>query len=75
MSASTVSGAKEPGPWCQKEAHLEVFEQDVREVGALGQPAAWDDLGLQPLDHAAPQLVAVSSVAHHCGRRRSFNSA
>lgn len=49
-----------------KEAHLEVFEQDVREVGSLGEPAVWDDLSLQPLDHTAPQLVAVSSVANHC---------
>lgn len=52
-----------------KEAHLEVFEHDVREVGPLGKPAVWDNLGLQPLDHTAPQLVAVSSVAHHCGIR------
>lgn len=46
-------------------AHLEVLEQDVREVGALDKPAIWDNLGLQPLDHTAPQLVAVRSVANH----------
>lgn len=57
-----------------KEAHLEVFEQDVREDGALDKPAVWDNLSLQPLDQAAPQLIAVSSVAHHCRSRTGFHS-
>lgn len=48
-------------------AHLEVLEQDVSEVGSLDKPAVWDDLGLEPLDDATPQLIAVSSIAHHCG--------
>lgn len=50
----------------RKEAYLEVFEQNVREVGSLGKPAVRDNLSLQPLDHTTPQLIAVSSVAYHC---------
>lgn len=65
---------KNPCLLCQKEAHLEVFQQDIREVGPLDKPAVWDNLSLQPLDHAAPQLIAVSSVAHHCRNRDGFNS-
>lgn len=47
-------------------AHLEVFVQDVREVGSLDKPAIRDDLSLQPLDHATSQLIAVSSIAYNC---------
>lgn len=49
-------------------AHLEVFEQDVGEVGSLDKPAVRHDLGVQPLNHTAPQLVAVGGVANNCGR-------
>lgn len=63
---------RDRGPFCPsavqqgKEAHLEVLEQDVREVGSLDKPAVWDNLSLQPLDHTTPQLIAVSSIADHC---------
>lgn len=50
----------------RREVHLEVFQQNVREVGPLDEPAVWDNLSLQPLDHTAPQLIAVGRVAHHC---------
>lgn len=56
----------------RKEAHLEVFEQDVREVGSLDKPAVWDDLSLQPLDNTTPQLIAVSGVAHNCSGGNIF---
>lgn len=55
------------------DAYLEVFEQDVREVGSLNEPAVWDDLSLQPLDHTTPQLIAVGSIANHCRDWKYFN--
>lgn len=47
-------------------AYLEVFVQDVREVGSLDKPAIRNDLSLQPLDHATSQLIAVSSITNNC---------
>lgn len=49
--------------------NLEVLEQDVGELVALGEPAVRHDLRLQPLDHATAQLVTVAQVTHNCAER------
>lgn len=59
--------------------YLEVLEQGVGEVGALGEPAVRDHLILQPLDDPAAQLVPVGQVAHNYtgreGERVSMQTA
>lgn len=45
--------------------HLEVLEEDISEVGALSEPAIWNNLCLQPVDHTSAQLITISNVTHN----------